>query len=200
MDNVVSWIGLISGILSLILVVWKVAFKQGEENRERAVMKEDIKDLKEITKPLTERVQKIESSNDVFWKVLEPHFANIIHSPQHELRDLLVEKLMKETLTYHEAVTLSMLLKDAADVETSPDKKIGFIFLEARAMSLITSGKLAHNDAEEVSSNDIKSDVLKLKEEDVKIVGELKVVSDIKPGDAVKVVGAIKPNGDMKSK
>jgi hypothetical protein len=142
MDNVMSWIGLITGILALIMVLWKVAFKQGDENRERETMRKDIADLQAIAKPLGERIQKIETSNDVFWKVLEPHFAQIIHSPEHGLRDKLVDKLLDGTLTYNEAATLLVLLNEDSRVEQQPDKRIGFIFLEARVANLIESGKL----------------------------------------------------------
>lgn len=66
-----------------------------------------------FTVKISQRVTKLETSYEVFWKVLDPHLANIIHSPVHTKRDALVEKLVtRQSLNGKEVKELSGLLKE----------------------------------------------------------------------------------------
>jgi hypothetical protein len=61
---------------------------------------------------ISERLTKVETNSSIFWKVLEPHMAAIIHSPNHKDRDDLVDKLVRGILTKAEAQTLVCLLDE----------------------------------------------------------------------------------------
>jgi hypothetical protein len=78
-----------------------------------------------------ERLAKLEVANEVFWKVLDPHLASIIHSPTHKRRDELVDKLLDNSISYAELKELDCLLKIAVDEEKG-DKKFVYLLLVIR--------------------------------------------------------------------
>lgn len=43
---------------------------------------------------LNQRIEKVSSDTDTFWKILGPHLAGIIHSPRHRERDELVDRFV----------------------------------------------------------------------------------------------------------
>uniref|UniRef100_A0A6M3LFC5 Uncharacterized protein n=1 Tax=viral metagenome TaxID=1070528 RepID=A0A6M3LFC5_9ZZZZ len=81
------------------------------------------------------RLTRLESRVDVFWKVLEPHLANIIHSPTHPRRDKLVDKLVNKSLTDGEDVELKQLLRECLD-DCRQDQKLAASLLLARVESI----------------------------------------------------------------
>jgi hypothetical protein len=87
-------------------------------------------------KEMDARLSKLQSDGDVFWKVIEPHLANIIHSPIHRDRDTLVEKLVCGTLTGVETYALVTELRIALDdPDWPPDKKLAGALLLARVLA-----------------------------------------------------------------
>jgi hypothetical protein len=99
------------------------------------VVDEKTKCLIEIEKNVTELKTRI----DIFWKVLEPHLATIIHSPQHVLRDNLIDKMISSNIQLNELKTLINLLREALKEEQfNPDKgkRFAFAFLLARSCEL----------------------------------------------------------------
>jgi hypothetical protein len=44
---------------------------------------------------IKEDVQMLKAKNEIFWSVIQPHLATIIHSPEHIERDNLVDKMGK---------------------------------------------------------------------------------------------------------
>lgn len=87
-------------------------------------------------KEMDERLAKLQSDGDVFWKVIEPHLANIIHSPVHRDRDKLVEKLVRGKLTGVESYALVTELRIALDdPDWPPDKKLAGALLLARVLA-----------------------------------------------------------------
>ena len=105
---------------------------------------ETRKELKSLDKMahIEEVLHKIEADNDIFWKVIEPHLANIIHSPLHKNRDNLVEKLIHGTLERKEVYSLVTELRMALDDPDWPaDKKLAGALLLARVLSCHDSRK-----------------------------------------------------------
>lgn len=81
-------------------------------------------------------VHKMSADNDVFWKVIEPHLANIIHSPVHRDRDRLIDKLVNGKLKKNETYQLITELRVALDdPDWSPDKKLAGALLLARVLA-----------------------------------------------------------------
>lgn len=91
---------------------------------------------------LSERVTKAETNNEIFWKVLEPHMAAIIHSPVHKDRDELVDKLVNNTITIVEADTLTCLLEKNISDNNDSTKKLASAFFLARVKSLVATGSI----------------------------------------------------------
>jgi hypothetical protein len=90
-------------------------------------------------------IHKAQSDNEIFWKVIEPHLANIIHSPIHRNRDCLVEKLVDGELTKTETYALVTELRMALDDPDWPaDKKLAASMLLARVLSTHDQRKGGH--------------------------------------------------------
>ena len=86
---------------------------------------------------LNSRLDKVAADSEVFWKVIGPHLANVIHSPKSVDRDLLVDKLTHGIIEPEELPTLVELLHKAiAGGEWTQEKKFAGILLLARATAL----------------------------------------------------------------
>jgi hypothetical protein len=85
---------------------------------------------------LENRLTKLETNNEVFWKVIEPHMAGIIHSPNHRERDELVDKLVKGALTENESVKLIFLLEENIRENHDGGKVLASALLLARVKGL----------------------------------------------------------------
>jgi hypothetical protein len=89
---------------------------------------------------LNDEVQKLKTENTMFWKVIEPHLGQIIHSPVHKTRDELVDKLISGAIDRDEKAELIQRLRLALSNEDWPnDKRMAAALLLARTISL-TSG------------------------------------------------------------
>jgi hypothetical protein len=87
---------------------------------------------------LNDEVQKLKTESTMFWKVIEPHLGQIIHSPIHKTRDELVDRLIKNQLTEDDTMELIGHLRRALDNEDWPnDKRMAAALLLARTISLI---------------------------------------------------------------
>ena len=83
---------------------------------------------------IAERVAKLETDNLVFWRIMEPHLANIIHQDVAPRRDALVERFVtgqpmdRDELVEMDAL-LHMLLEDTTE---SPAKLLAAALLAVR--------------------------------------------------------------------
>jgi hypothetical protein len=59
---------------------------------------------------LNERTTRLEAESRLFWTVLQPHLAEIIHSPTHPRRDFLVDQFNETEMNNEELVELAELL------------------------------------------------------------------------------------------
>ena len=80
-------------------------------------------------------ITELQGQYKIFWKVIEPHLANIIHSPVHTRRDFLVEKMVnkKTDLTLCETDELIRLLEECTNGD-NPAQKLPAALLMARAV------------------------------------------------------------------
>lgn len=90
----------------------------------------------------SERLSVLEAHHDIFWKVLEPHLAGIIHSPEHTDRDLLVDKLVHDAISDDELLELNDLLSEATTQIPQNDKCLAAALLLARTKIVITQRKI----------------------------------------------------------
>jgi hypothetical protein len=59
---------------------------------------------------LSNRITTLEADSRLFWTVLQPRLAEIIHSPTHPRRDLLVDRFNESDLSVGELIELAGLL------------------------------------------------------------------------------------------
>lgn len=90
-----------------------------------------------FTVKISQRVTKLETSYEVFWKVLDPHLAQIIHSPVHTRRDKLVEKLVnnRQHLDRKEAKELGVILEGCL-ADCTQNQKLAAALLLARLAAI----------------------------------------------------------------
>ena len=90
-----------------------------------------------VIEPISNRLTQLEARYEIFWKVLEPHLAGIIHSPEHLDRDGLVGKLVKGTLIQEEVGLLIPMLEESINENHDKDKRLAFALLLARVKTYI---------------------------------------------------------------
>jgi hypothetical protein len=89
-------------------------------------------------KTMHTELEKVKSENALFWKVIEPHIAKIIHSPVHKSRDELVDKFIHDQLSLPEAMKLKEQLCEALESpDWSNEKRLAAALLLTRVL-LIT--------------------------------------------------------------
>jgi hypothetical protein len=88
---------------------------------------------------LNQRIEKVTSDNETFWKILGPHLAGIIHSPRHRERDELVDRFVHGGLSDEgELNRLIDLLHEAIySGRWEGDKKLAGALLLARTKATL---------------------------------------------------------------
>lgn len=86
---------------------------------------------------LNQRIEKVSSDNETFWKILGPHLAGIIHSPKNRERDELVDRFVHGgAMSYAEMDRMIDLMHEAIYSDRwTGDKKLAGALLLARAKS-----------------------------------------------------------------
>ena len=84
---------------------------------------------------INQRIEKVATDNDTFWKILGPHLAGIIHSPQHRERDELVDRFVHQgNMSWEEIDRMIDLMHEAIfSGRWTGDKKLAGALLLARA-------------------------------------------------------------------
>ena len=104
MDTAALVISIIIGVITLFTIFWKGG----------AIVKSLEIYSKKCNECPIEQVRRdithLQTQNDIFWTVLQPHLAKTIHSPEHKRRDELVDKLVEGTITDREMMELEPML------------------------------------------------------------------------------------------
>jgi len=91
-----------------------------------------------------ERLTAVETINQVFMKCLEGNLGNLLRSPKHIDRDLLMEKYLSNTITTDELYSLNAVLKEDIDKAEYNDK-LPLCVMQAIIETTIHSNKLIHS-------------------------------------------------------
>ena len=91
---------------------------------------------------LTERITKVEVKNDLFWKALENKLADMLKSPTHLNKDILLEKFKLGLLNQEEMVVLSTILTEEYNVCKSLPLAMLISRLESEIMLPVTLSKM----------------------------------------------------------
>jgi hypothetical protein len=126
-------ISVIIGLITIATVVWKGG---GLANELRTLTKRH--DLCPINQIQIE-MAGVKKQQEIFWTVLQPHLAAIIHSPEHQRRDELVDKLISNNIDFDELVELEPLLYKEAN-NGVVEKRLPAALLSARVQILLTRG------------------------------------------------------------
>jgi hypothetical protein len=82
-------------------------------------------------------IKEVKDGLNIFWKVVDPGLAQILHAPTHYERDELVDKLVSGEITLKEAHRLETLLNEAMEEDILPGKKLAAALLLGRTQMLI---------------------------------------------------------------
>lgn len=137
----IGWALTVLALGFVIRVLVKLA-----KHDEMAKMHEEL--LKLIPE-MKEDIVKMQTDTKVFWQIIGPHMSNVIHSPEHILRDHLIRKLDEGTLRYNEALQLNSELVHSFEDETDRTKKLAFAFKLAQVRLF-----LSHEDLKKVNRGD----------------------------------------------
>jgi hypothetical protein len=121
------------GVISLGAVVWR----GGGMARDVATLMK-CKESCGMTAILVD-IASIKKQQEVFWTVIQPHLAAIIHSPTHKRRDELVDKLITDQIGFDELVELEPMLHQEANNGVA-EKRLPAALLSARVQILLTRG------------------------------------------------------------
>lgn len=121
--------------------VWKIkadlqAHMNAEKEQWKALSEKCDKNCS-IVADLHETVIRMEERARIHWESNREKMETELHSPEHERRDDLVLKLVKETITLEEAKELLPLLQDVIWNGPSGKKSIAALFFMDRVAAVI---------------------------------------------------------------
>lgn len=89
---------------------------------------------------LNSKLDKLSNDNEMFWRILGPHLAGIIHSPRSVERDTLVDELVHgRDISEDDLRMLIALLGEAIESDRwTAEKRFAGAMLLARAMTLLS--------------------------------------------------------------
>jgi hypothetical protein len=133
-------------VISLVAGLWK----QRDDNREnqRAALEREKAAQTAILERETAREHRmtdIETKVDLFWGVIEKNVGQLLKSPTHEHKDLLLYKLAHRELTLPEAELLRSILTDEMELRGRENGVIGFTLVLGRLEGLIYDLKKTEN-------------------------------------------------------
>lgn len=87
---------------------------------------------------LADRLARLETKTDLFWKVVEEKVVDMIRSPTHYFKDLLLSKLQDGTIEEEEAKELRAILDTdfKEEVNNSP-KCLAYVLVMARINTIL---------------------------------------------------------------
>jgi hypothetical protein len=121
------WVYLSIFAANLIIMIAVGYFGYVRKTEVRLVKLEAVGDLNPILTEIRNRLTELEMTNKVFWKVMDPALAKIIHSPVHVERDALVDKMVAGCITKEELLELDMRLGAMLEEETGDIKFAGML-------------------------------------------------------------------------
>jgi hypothetical protein len=127
----------ISVIASVVIAVALGYFGFVKEVIHRLTALESKQVKTEEVSAICQRITLLEANDKLYWAAISPHLATIIHSPDHKLRDALVDKLLIETITNEEAKELEIMLEQNIYENKDDNKKLASALLLARTKMLI---------------------------------------------------------------
>lgn len=86
---------------------------------------------------VNERVTKVETKVELFWKVVETNVGQLLKSPVHIEKDLLLDKLAHQELTIKEAETLRSILTDEMQLKGRNDSIIAYALIIGRLEQIL---------------------------------------------------------------
>jgi hypothetical protein len=84
-----------------------------------------------------ERMTKLETKVDLFWRVVETNVGQLLKSPTHATKDTLLDKLAHRELTIQEAELLRGILTDEMQLKGRTDSVVAYALIIARLEQVI---------------------------------------------------------------
>jgi hypothetical protein len=130
-------ISIVLSIASIIIAVVIGYFGFVKDVVHRLTRLEEGKVKVDEISAICQRITLLEANDKLYWAAISPHLGTIIHSPDHKLRDELVDKLLLNTLTTIEAKELEIMLEQNIVENHDAGKKLASALLLARTKMLI---------------------------------------------------------------
>jgi hypothetical protein len=86
---------------------------------------------------VSERMTKVETKVDLFWKVIETNVGSLLKSPTHVEKDMLLDKLSHRELNIKEAETLRSILTDEMQLKGRSDAIIAYSLIIGRLEQIL---------------------------------------------------------------
>jgi Flp pilus assembly protein TadB len=84
-----------------------------------------------------ERMTKLETKVDLFWKVVETNVGQLLKSPTHALKDTLLDKLAHRELSIEEAELLRGILTDEMQLQGRNNGVVAYALIIARLEQIL---------------------------------------------------------------
>jgi hypothetical protein len=120
-------VAIVVSVLGLLITYFGFVQKQNDRN-DRAV-------AQAVTQG--ERITKIETKVDLFWKVVETSVGSLLKSPTHTEKDVLLDKLAHRELDMPEAERLRGILTDEMQLRGRENGVIAYALIIARLEQII---------------------------------------------------------------
>lgn len=76
-----------------------------------------------VVSRILQRLTKVETRGDLFWKIVEDKMVEVFHSPEHPRRDELMDRWRDKQLGLEEAIELRLLVNHAFDLTNGDDPR-----------------------------------------------------------------------------
>jgi len=85
------------------------------------------------------RLSKLDALYQIFWKIIEEKVVDVLKSPTHIQKDILLDKFKNRTIELDEMEELKNILDHEQHLKKNTNNKLGYIMVMARLEQLILS-------------------------------------------------------------
>ena len=135
MQTALNWIALVTGLASIIVVIWRFGFKAALSADEKKKMQDDIQGLKDSMDALGKKVDEVDKCAreaalkiEPFWNVIN---KNLPHLLKFEHSENLIAKLSEDRITNEELIHLEEEVKMRL---IEDNKRGGNVFVDLMAL------------------------------------------------------------------
>ncbi len=127
MEDTLPIIAIVISVLGFLSTLYKMA--QDSKESERRRLDREAKQ--------NERIITLETKINLFWKVVETNVGQMLKSPTHETKDMLLDKLAHRELNLKEAELLRSILTDEMQLRGRDNGVLAYALIIGRLEQII---------------------------------------------------------------